>query len=231
MTPEPSERRVYPRTGDNVPSRHPERARYDTETIESILDGGLVGHLGFVVDGRPRVLPMLYVRSGDRLYLHGSTGARFNRMAARRKGGLEVCFEVTLFDAFVLARSTFNHSVNYRSVVVAGRAEVVSDPARKKELLEALVEKLVPGRSTDARGPSEMELRQTGVLQLPLEDVSAKLREGDPSDEPEDLTLPCWAGLLPLECRFGSPLSSSDLSSEIELPGYLARLGGSPAVH
>lgn len=214
--------REYSRGDRNVPSRHPERASYDDETVHAILDEGIVGHAGFVVDGRPSVLPMLYVRVGEALYLHGSTGAHLNRMAVR--ASLPVSFEVTLLDGLVLARSVFSHSVNYRSVVVAGEATLLRDPARKAEVLEALVERIVPGRASDARPPSETELRQTAVLELRLEEVSAKVRRGDPKDEEDDLAWPCWAGTIPLLGRYGEPWASSDLSPGTKMPSYLRNL-------
>lgn len=215
----------YPRTGSNSPSRHPERARYDAATVHSILDAGIVAHVGFVVEGRPRVLPLLYVRVGECLYLHGSTGARLNRTAAR-EGGIPLCAEVTVVDGLVLARSVFDHSANYRSVVVFGEGRLVQEEAEKERFLAALVERLLPGRSGDARGPRPDELRQTAVLALPLGEVSAKVRSGDPVDEPEDLALQCWAGVLPIEARFGVPQRAADLAPHIELPDYLARLEG-----
>ncbi|HET9090969.1 MAG TPA: pyridoxamine 5'-phosphate oxidase family protein [Acidimicrobiales bacterium] len=220
-----SGRAEYPPTDRTVPSRHRERARYDAESVHAILDEGLVAHVGYVVDGRPRVIPMLYVRLGEALYLHGSTGARLNRTALRdREAGVEVSAEVTLFDALVLARASFNHSVNYRSVVVSGRAAPVLAERRKAEVLDALVERLVAGRGRDARPPTPEELRQTGVLELPLEEVSAKVRSGDPVDDEDDLGRSCWAGCLPLAVTFGAPQPSGDLDAGVELPDYLAAL-------
>jgi nitroimidazol reductase NimA-like FMN-containing flavoprotein (pyridoxamine 5'-phosphate oxidase superfamily) len=215
----------YAETGSNRPSRHPERADYDAATVHGILDAGLVAHTGFIAGGRPHVLPLLYVRRGEQLYLHGSTGAHLFRLAARAES-VPVVVEVTLFDGLVLARSFFDHSVNYRSVVVAGEAVLVRDPAVKLEVMHALVEHLVPGRGRDARPPSDDELRQTGVVELALEEVSAKVRRGDPVDEPEDLDRPCWAGTVPLEVRWGVPRPAGDQLSGIELPDYLRELGG-----
>jgi nitroimidazol reductase NimA-like FMN-containing flavoprotein (pyridoxamine 5'-phosphate oxidase superfamily) len=215
---------TYPITKDNRPSRHPERASYDKAVVHGILDAGLLAHVGFVVEGRPRVLPMLYVRREETLYLHGSTGSRINRGAARSKG-VDLCVEVTLFDELVLARSSFNHSVNYRSVVMTGEATVLEESSEKKAVLDLLVERLVPGRSADARPPSEPELRQTGVLALRLAEVSAKVRSGDPVDEESDLQLSCWAGVLPIKASFGAPRPSADLASAVELPPYLRALG------
>lgn len=219
-----SDAAAYPQTKDNRPSRHPERAHYDVEVVHSILDEGLIAHVGFVADGRPHVLPMLYVRVGPAVYLHGSTGARINRMAVRDES-MPISVEVTLVDALVLARSVFNHSANYRSVVASGTAALVRDEQQKSELLEALVEKLIPGRSTDARAPTEDELRQTAVLKLGLEEVSAKVRSGDPLDAADDVSYPCWAGLRPLLSSWGKPVPSGDLAADIELPSYLAPEG------
>lgn len=214
---------VYPTTAGNVPSRHPERARYDKALVHAVLDAALVAHVAFVHDGAARILPMLHVRVGESLYLHGSTGARFNRMAARGDG-IELAVEVTLFDGLVLARSVFNHSVNYRSVVVHGRAGIVDDAVEKRQLLDALVERLVPGRTAEARPPTEGELRKTAVLALPLDEVSAKVRTGDPADDEQDLARACWAGVVPLETRWGEPVASADLSPAIGLPPSVERL-------
>ena len=214
----------YPLTSSNRPSRHPERARYDEDTVHRTLDEGLIAHVGTVVDGRPAVLPMLYVRVGRALYLHGSTGMGVARRAVRRPS-VRVAVEVTVVDELVLARSTFNHSANYRSVVVQGDAVLVRDGDRKAELLAALVERLVPGRSAHARPPAPEELRQTAVLEVPLENVSAKVRSGGPLDEPDDLGRDCWAGVRPVVTRWGEPLPSADLRPGIELPPYLVAGG------
>lgn len=211
---------VYERHETTTPSRHPERASYDAEVVHAVLDASLIGHVGFIAGGRPQVLPLLFVRVGSTVYLHSSTGARFARMAARQ-GGIELCLEATLVDALVLARSAFNHSANYRAVVVHGRATLVSVPAEKDAVLVALMDKLVPGRSADARMPDEKELRQTAVLALPLEEVGAKVRSGDPSDDEDDLGLPVWAGLRPIVASWGTPQPSADLRPDIALPGYL----------
>jgi nitroimidazol reductase NimA-like FMN-containing flavoprotein (pyridoxamine 5'-phosphate oxidase superfamily) len=210
----------YAETEGNRPSRHSERARYDVETVHGILDAGMIAHVAFVADGLPQVLPLLYVRVGTSVYLHGSTGAHFARRAAR-EGSLPVSVEVTLVDELVLARSTFNHSANYRSVIAHGKAVVVPEQERKLEVLAALVEHLVPGRGADARPPAPSELRQTAVLELPLENVAAKVRTGDPVDEASDSESSCWAGVWPLLSSFGVPRPSRDLSAGIGVPGYL----------
>jgi len=174
--------------------REPHRGAYDRETIDAILDEALLCHLGFQVEGRPTVIPTLHARVGDRLYVHGSAASRMLRHAA---SGMPMCATVTLFDGLVLARSVFNHSVNYRSVVVFGTATLV-DEAEKREALRALTEQLAPGRWDEARQPTAKELKATSILSLPLDEASAKVRTGAEEDEPEDLDLPVWAGVVPV---------------------------------
>jgi nitroimidazol reductase NimA-like FMN-containing flavoprotein (pyridoxamine 5'-phosphate oxidase superfamily) len=174
--------------------REPHRGAYDRATIDAILDEALLCHLGFQVDGRPYVIPTLHARVGDRLYVHGSAASRMLRHAA---SGMPVCATVTLFDGLVLARSVFNHSVNYRSVVVFGTATLVAD-GEKREALRALTEQLAPGRWDEARQPTDKELKATWILSLPLDEASAKLRTGAEEDEPEDRDLPVWAGVVPV---------------------------------
>lgn len=210
---------TYPASPRTVPTRLRERVGYDRATVHAVLDEAVVCHVGFVVDGRPVVLPQLHARVGDRLYLHGSTGARALRGAA--SAGLEVCVTVTLVDGLVLARSAFHHSVNYRSVVAHGTAAVVTDPAEKTAALEALVDAVVPGRSAGSRGPDKRELAATTVLVLPLEEVSFKVRTGPPSDDDEDLDLPHWAGVLPLRTVPGTPEPAPDLTAGIDLPAHV----------
>ena len=184
-----------PRPRARVPTRHRDRAHYDRSLVHAILDDGFVCHLGFVVDGAPVVLPTLYVRIGERLYVHGSARSRPIRSAG---SGMAVCVTVTLVDGIVVARAAFTHSINYRSVVIHGEARAVVDADERAEVFDALVEHLVAGRSTDCRPPSAKELALTGVLRIDLEDVSAKVREGDPHDDDDDLALPYWAGVLPI---------------------------------
>ena len=174
--------------------REPQRGVYDRATIEAILDEALLCHLGFEVDGQPYVIPTLHARVGDRLYVHGSAASRMLRHAAT---GVPLCATVTLFDGLVLARSVFNHSVNYRSVVVFGTATLVGDD-EKREALRALTEQLAPGRWDEARQPTDTELKATWILSLPLDETSAKVRTGAEEDEPEDLDLPVWAGVVPV---------------------------------
>lgn len=183
--------------------RHPERAAYDRETIDAILDEGLVGHLGFVAGDQPYVIPMLYARAGDTLYLHGAPASRLLGTLA---GGPRFCFTVTLVDGLVLARSAFHHSLNYRSVVVVGEARAVTDPDEKLAAMEVLVEHVLPGRTADARAPSKAELKVTEVIALDVRNASAKLRTGPPADTRRDLSLPVWAGELPLTVSVGDPI-------------------------
>jgi len=211
---------MYAPTSRTTPTRLRERARYDTETVHAILDEALICHVGFVVDGEPRVLPTIHVRVGDTLYLHGSTGSRPLR-AAGTGDGLPVCVTVTLVDGLVLARSQFHHSMNYRAVVAHGRARLVTDSAEKSAALSALVEHVAPGRGADTRPPSAKELAATSVLALRLAEVSAKIRTGQASDEDEDLSLPHWAGVLPLRTVAGAPEPAPDLRP-IPTPAYLA---------
>ncbi|MCX2970133.1 MULTISPECIES: pyridoxamine 5'-phosphate oxidase family protein [Streptomyces] len=210
----------YAPTPYTVPTRSPERASYDRELVHAILDEGYLCHLGFVREGRPVVLPTLYARVGERLYLHGSTGSR-PLNAAREDPGLPVCVTVTHVDALVLARSAFHHSVNYRSVMVHGTATPVTDPEEKARVLDALVDHVIPGRSADSRRANRKELAATAVLALELSEVSAKLRTGDPGDEPEDLSLPHWSGLLPVATVHGAPVPAGDLEPGIPAPDYL----------
>jgi uncharacterized protein len=174
--------------------REPQRARYERETIDAILDEALVSHLGFSVDGQPYVIPTLHARVGDAVYVHGSAASR---MLRRLGAGAPVCLTATLFDGLVLAKSVFNHSVNYRSVVVFGTARVV-DGDEKLEALHALTEQLAPGRWDEVRQPTEQELKATWILALPIEEASAKVRTGGPEEEPEDVDLPYWSGVVPV---------------------------------
>ncbi|HEX6086479.1 MAG TPA: pyridoxamine 5'-phosphate oxidase family protein [Thermoanaerobaculia bacterium] len=192
------------------------RGSYDRETIHAILDEALVCHVGFVVDGAPVVIPTIHWREGDTLYVHGSAASRMLRSL---KGGVDACVTVTLVDGLVLARSAFHHSMNYRSVVVFGKAREVTD-GEKISALEGLVEHVMKGRSRDVRQPNEIELKQTLVLALPLEEASAKIRTGGPVDDEEDYALPVWAGVVPLKLTRGEPIADQGVS--VPLPEYLA---------
>ena len=210
----------YTATPASTPTRLRERASYDRAAVHAVIDEAVYSHLGFVVDGRPVVLPQLHARVGEILYLHGSTGSRSTRSA--RADGLWACVTITLLDGLVLARSAFHHSVNYRSVVVHGLAEVVTDRREKEAAMAALVDAIVPGRSAEVRGPSRKELAATAVLRLPIENVSLKQRAGPPLDEGDDLDLPYWAGVLPLAPTLpGTPTPAPDLTPGIPTPEHV----------
>lgn len=217
---------TYTPTDRTIPTRDADRASYDRELVHAILDEGYVCHLGFVRDGAPVVLPTLYGRVGERLYVHGSTGSRPMRMSRQDQEdpGLPVCLTVTHVDGLVLARSAFHHSINYRSVVVHGVAHQVTDRDEKLQALDALVDQVVPGRSLDSRPANAKELAATMVIRLDLDEVSAKVRTGGANDEPEDFALPHWAGVLPLRKGYDTPLPDERLASGTELPDYLAVL-------
>ncbi|MFE7748718.1 pyridoxamine 5'-phosphate oxidase family protein [Streptomyces sp. NPDC057428] len=214
----------YEPTERTVPSRSRQRASYDKETVHSILDAAYLCHLGFVRDEAPVVLPTLFGRIGERLYVHGSTGSRPLREAGAADPGLSVCLTVTHVDGLVLARSAFHHSMNYRSVVVHGIARAVTDPQERRVALDAIVDQAVPGRSKDSRPADAKELAATAVIRLDLDEVSAKIRTGGPDDEPEDLSLPYWAGVVPVARAYGTPVPSDDLDPAVQVPGYLRAL-------
>lgn len=217
----PSQPAAYTPTDRTVPTRAAHKASYDKDVVHSVLDEAYVCHLGFVRDGAPVVLPTLYARVGERLYVHGSTGSRPLREAGQADPGLPVCLTVTHVDALVLARSAFHHSINYRSVVVHGVAHDVTDPEEKRQALDALVDQVVPGRSADSRPANKKELAATAVIRLDLDEVSAKLRTGGANDDPEDLALPHWAGVVPLRKGYDAPVANHDLAPGTELPDYL----------
>ncbi|MCM2415374.1 pyridoxamine 5'-phosphate oxidase family protein [Streptomyces sp. RKAG290] len=224
QTPGPGAGTVYEPTARTVPTRSRERAAYEREQIHSILDEAYVCHLGFVRDGAPVVLPTLFGRVGERLYVHGSTGSRPLRTAGGNDDGLAVCLTVMHVDGLVLARSAFHHSLNYRSVVVHGIAHTVTDPEERRTALDAIVEQVVPGRAQDSRPANEKELAATAVIRLDLREVSAKIRTGGPNDEPEDLALPHWTGVVPLTRGFAAPVPADDLDPAIAVPDYLSAL-------
>jgi len=210
----------YQMTAETKATRLPERVSYERAAVHAVLDEAVLCHVGFVIDGRAVVLPQLHARMGERLYLHGSSGARAVRAA--RQTGLAVCVTVTLIDGLVLARSAFHHSVNYRSVVIHGFAHEVTDQAEKQAALAAFVDAVVPGRSAAVRGPSRKELAATTVLSLDLEQVSLKARTGPPGDDDEDLELPYWAGVLPLALVPGTPEPAPDLTPSIPMPAHVS---------
>jgi uncharacterized protein len=199
--------------------RLPKRAAYDRATLTRILDEGLVCHLGFVADGQPYVIPASYGRSGDTLYIHGSSASRMLRLL---ESGAPLALTVTLLDGLVLARSAFHHSMNYRSVVVLGTAREVSDPEEKRRALDVIVDHVCPGRSRDTRPPSQRELDATLLLALPIVEASAKIRSGPPLDDAEDLALPHWAGELPLRLEPGEPVPDPGLARDAVLPDYVS---------
>ena len=209
---------TFPQTNRTKLKRLPKRGHFDCETVYGILDEGFICHIGFVVDEKPVVIPTGYARVDDKLYVHGSQASRMLRTLA---GGLDACVTVTLIDGLVLARSAFHHSMNYRSVVVFGRAMLVEDPKEKYDALVALSEHIIRERWNDVREPTESEMIQTTVLSLTLEEASAKIRTGPPVDDEEDYSLPMWAGVLPLKLIAGEPIDDPRLPDEIAVPDYV----------
>jgi len=197
--------------------READRAVYDRAAAYKILDEGFICHVGFVVDGQPFVIPTGYGRVGDCLYIHGSAASR---MLRRVDEGIAVCVTVTLLDGLVLARSIFNHSMNYRSVVILGTAGAVSDAKEKLEALRLLSEHILPGRWVESRQPNEKELKATLVMRLPIEEFSAKVRQGPPVDDEGDYAFPTWAGVIPLEMVAGKPVNDPRLDPAREVPVY-----------
>ena len=199
--------------------REPQRGVYDRETVYKILDEGLVCHVGFSLEGQPFVIPTLFARVGDAIYFHGSAASRMLRGVSE---GANVCVTVTLTDGIVLARSVFNHSMNYRSVVALGKATLVETPQEKLEALRAFTEKILSGRWDDARQPNEKELKATSILRLPLTEASAKVRVGPPEDDAPDYALSVWAGVIPLGVVAGAPIRDERCDLGIPLPAYAA---------
>ncbi|MFJ2597460.1 pyridoxamine 5'-phosphate oxidase family protein [Streptomyces erythrochromogenes] len=215
---------AYEPTDRTVPTRSRDRARYDRETVHSILDEAYICHLGYVREGAPVVLPTLFARVGEALYMHGSTGSRPLLAAGRTDPGLPVCVTVTHVDGLVLARSAFHHSLNYRSVIVHGTAHQVTDEEECRTALDAMIDAVAPGRSGDVRPANAKELAATAVIRVDLDEVSAKLRTGPSNDDAEDLGLPHWAGVVPVGTTYGTPVPAADLDPGITLPDYLAAL-------
>ncbi|NES28373.1 GNAT family N-acetyltransferase [Micromonospora terminaliae] len=209
---------MYPPTERTTATRMRGRMSYDEAAAHAVLDEAYHCTLGFTVDGEPRLLPTLHVRVGDTLYLHGSTGSR-PLLAARGDAGLPICVAVTHLDGLVFARSQFNHSANYRSVVAHGTAHLVTDEREKLAVLTALVEKVAAGRSTDSRPPSRRELAETAVLALPLREVSVRARAAGANDDPADRDLPYWAGVVPLRLTPGLPEPAAGVTAPV--PPYL----------
>ena len=200
--------------------RLPKRGYFDRETVYGILDEGFICHVGFAPEGQPFVIPTGYARADDKLYIHGSQASRMLRTLS---GGVDTCVTVTIIDGLVLARSAFHHSMNYRSVVIFGRAALVEDREEKYAALLALSEHIVRGRWADVRAPTEQELIQTTVLSLPLIEASAKIRTGPPLDDEEDYAMNVWAGVVPLKLVAGEPINDPRLAEGIEPPEYARR--------
>jgi nitroimidazol reductase NimA-like FMN-containing flavoprotein (pyridoxamine 5'-phosphate oxidase superfamily) len=207
----------FPQTERTTLKRLPKRGVFDRELVYRILDEGFICHVGFSVDGRPFVIPTGYARVEDQLFIHGS---QVSRMLRTLSTGIDVCVTVTLVDGLVLARSAFHHSINYRSVVMFGRAAMIEDREAKLAALFAFSEQVIPGRWDDVRQPTEQELKATTVLSLPLVEVSAKVRTGPPIDDDEDYALNVWAGVLPLKIAAGAPINDPRLPESIETPSY-----------
>lgn len=207
----------FPQTERTTLKRLPKRGVYDRELVYRILDEGFICHVSFAIDGRPVVIPTGYARVDDHLYIHGSQVSRMLRTLSQ---GIDVCVGVTLVDGLVLARSAFHHSVNYRSVVIFGRAAMVEEKEAKLAALFAFSEHVIPGRWDDVRAPTEQELKATTVLSLPLVEVSAKVRTGPPVDDEEDYALDVWAGVLPLKIVAGAPVNDPRSPESIEPPSY-----------
>lgn len=205
---------TLPMTDRTRVRRLAERGHYETETIHAILDEALLCHVGFVVDGQPVVIPTIHWRDGETLYVHGSAASRMLRSL---RDGVDACVTVTLLDGLVLARSAFHHSMNYRSVVVFGKAREVGED-EKLRALDSLVEHVVRGRSKEVRAPNLKELKQTLVLALPIDEASAKIRTGGPVDDEEDYALPVWAGVVPLTLTPGEPLADKGVTADV--PAY-----------
>ncbi|MDA0352119.1 MAG: pyridoxamine 5'-phosphate oxidase family protein [Chloroflexi bacterium] len=199
--------------------RSPTRGCYDRAAIDAILDGGVLCHVGYVIDGQPMVTPTLYWREGDRVYWHGSSASNMLRAAE----GAPVCLTVSHLDGLVLARSGFHHSVNYRSVMLLGEARI-EDTAKRPELLDRFIEELVPGRAATLRQPTEQELKATTILSIAIDEVSAKVRTGGPIDEPEDYELPIWAGVVPLHQTIDAAIPDDRLLPGVELPEHVTSL-------
>jgi uncharacterized protein len=217
MNNESNQEKLIPTQRTQV-KRLPQRSNYELQTIYNILDEGLVCQIGFSIDNQPFVIPTTYGRINDKLYIHGSPASRMLRTLL---GGIQVCATVTLLDGLVLARSAFHHSMNYRSVVIFGTAEVVSDLDEKQEALQAFTDHIIPKRWEEIRQPNRAELQGTLVLSLPLAEASAKIRTGMPNDDEDDYSLPVWAGVLPLQLVPGEIVADARLQEGIETPTYI----------
>ncbi|MEZ4522081.1 MAG: pyridoxamine 5'-phosphate oxidase family protein [Thermomicrobiales bacterium] len=199
--------------------RKPARGHYGKDEVYRIVDEALYCHVAFVKDGQPFIIPTLHARDGDTLLLHGSSASRMIRHGDCNP----LCVTMTLIDGIVLARSAFNHSVNYRSAILFGNGEAVTNPEAKMDALERFTERLMPGRWDDIRWPDRKELKATGVIAMPIESASAKVRTGPPVDDEPDMQLPTWAGVLPLRQLFGAPVADPNAPVDVALPGYLEK--------
>ncbi len=204
--------------------RLPKRGAYDRETVNSILDSAFLCHVGFVVGGQPYVIPTGYGRDGDTLYIHGSAASRMLRNLAE---GIDVCVTVTILDGLVLARSAFHHSMNYRSVVILGKAVLVTDADEKEQALLTISEQIIPGRWAEVRPPTPNELKATSVLRIPITEASAKIRTGPPIDDDDDYALKIWAGVIPISLGAQAPVADEVMPSGVDLPDHVRnyRLG------
>lgn len=198
--------------------RLPKRGNFERETVYKILDEAFVCHVGFTVENQPFVIPTAYGRKDDVLYIHGSAASRMMKNLA---GGIDICVTVTLLDGLVLARSAFHHSVNYRSVVIFGKAELVSQESEKYEALRIFTEHIIPNRWDEIREPNAKELKGTTVLRLPINEASAKMRVGNPIDDEEDMSLNVWAGVIPIKLKTENPINDEQLPNNIEVPDYI----------
>ncbi len=212
----------YEKSKRNTVKRVPKRGYYDKATIYEVLDAGVIAHVGFVMDGQPFVIPTLFGRDGDDIYLHGATKSR---MVQSLEQGIPVCITVTHLDGLVLARSLFHHSANYRSAVVFGTAKLVSD-REKEAALKVISDHLIPGRWEEARLPNNQELKATSILKLTIEEGSAKIRIGGPKDDPEDYNLPIWAGVIPITRQLETPIVDEDMRQEVSIPESVKRMVG-----
>ena len=209
-------------TPNTTLKRLPQRGAFERDTVNAILDAAFLCHVGFVVDGQPFVIPTSYARVGEQLFIHGSAASRMLRNLSE---GIPVCVTVTLVDGLVLARSAFHHSINYRSVVVFGTAQLVTDEQAKFDALKAFTEHVIPGRWPEIREPNAQELKATTVLALPLQEASAKIRSGPPKDDDEDMALPVWAGVLPLLTVTGDPIADPYLPTDTRVPAHVTNYG------
>ena len=209
---------AYRPTARSKVKRLPKRGHYDRATVHGVLDAGLLGHVGYAIDGQPFVTPTAYWREGERLYWHGSSASR---MLRHLEAGTPACLTASHLDGFVLARSGFHHSLNYRSVMAFGTAQLVADPAEKLAALHAFVERLYPGRWDEVRPPTAQELKATKMIVMAIEEAVAKIRTGGPVDDEEDYALPCWAGVIPVQQTIGAAVPDARLTPGTAWPEHL----------